>query len=197
MLSFFYLFNVSQFPFQGNSHCVDSDARGMLCMIWLEVKSIQGVMGRQSGWRQEPGSYKACPNKAVTSFLCLHKRSVWNCPCLIWCCLSVFNYKAEMPSKQQQVFRMCVHPCPRYVTGWGCTRYLCCLFGRGACTGQRTKALAMSTAMCFPCGLSDPAWRSFIMRVLRLAFPRALVPRLPRHSEGCSPVVRKWICQRD
>ncbi len=32
--------------------------------------------------------------------------------------------------------------------------------------GQRTKALAVSTAMCFPCGLSDPAWRSFIMRVL-------------------------------
>ncbi len=44
------------------------------------------------------GSYKACPNKAVTSLLCLHKRSVWNCPCLIWCCLSVLNY-SEMASK--------------------------------------------------------------------------------------------------
>ncbi len=130
MLSFFYLFNVSQFPFQGNSRCVHSDARGMLCMICLEVKSIQGVMGRQSGWCQEPGSYKACPNKAVTSFLCLHKRSVWNCPCLIWCCLSVFNYNAEMPSKQQQVFRMCVHPCPRYVTG-GDAHVICV-----ACLGE-------------------------------------------------------------
>ncbi len=38
--------------------------------------------------------------------------------------LSVFNY-SEMASKQQQAFRMCVHPCPCY---------LCCLFGRGACT---------------------------------------------------------------
>ncbi len=44
------------------------------------------------------GSYKACPNEAVTSLLCLHKRSVWNCPCLIWCCLSVLNY-SEMASK--------------------------------------------------------------------------------------------------
>ncbi len=44
------------------------------------------------------GSYKACPNEAVTSLLCLHNRSVWNCPCLIWCCLSVLNY-SEMASK--------------------------------------------------------------------------------------------------
>ncbi len=44
------------------------------------------------------GSYKACRNEAVTSLLCLHKRSVWNCPCLIWCCLSVLNY-SEMASK--------------------------------------------------------------------------------------------------
>ncbi len=26
-------------------------------------------MGHQSGWRHEPGSYNACPNEAVTSFL--------------------------------------------------------------------------------------------------------------------------------
>ncbi len=24
-------------------------------------------MGRQGGWRHKPGSYKACPNEAVTS----------------------------------------------------------------------------------------------------------------------------------
>ncbi len=86
-------------------------------------------MGRQSGWRHELGSYKACPNEAVTNFLCLHKCYVWNCPCLIWCCLSVFNF-SEMASKQQQAFRMCVHPCPRYFTGRD-THVLCV-----ACLGE-------------------------------------------------------------
>ncbi len=57
--------------------------------------------------------------------------------------------------------------------------------------GQRSRALDVSTAMCFPCGHSDPTWRSFTTRAL--AFPRGLVPLLPRHSEGCSPGVRKWI----
>ncbi len=90
-------------------------------------------MGRQSGWRHEPGIYKACPNKAVTRLLCVHKRSVkLSLSYLSYPCLSVFNYKAEMASKQQQVFRMCVYPCPR--NGWGYTRSLCCLFGRGAYT---------------------------------------------------------------
>ncbi len=42
---------VGAIPFQGNSRCFDSDARGTLCVICLEahVKSIRGVMGRQSG----------------------------------------------------------------------------------------------------------------------------------------------------
>ncbi len=96
-------------------------------------------MRRQSGWRHEPGSYKACPNEAVTSFLCLHKRSVWNCPCLIWCCLSVFNY-SEMASMQQQAFRMCVHPCPRYLTG-GDTHVLSVLpVWERSMHGQRSRA---------------------------------------------------------
>ncbi len=50
-----------------------------------------------------------------------------------------------------------------------------------------SRALAVNTAMCFPCGCSDPTWRSFSKRTLRLTFPRALVPLLPRHSEGCGP----------
>ncbi len=86
-------------------------------------------LGHQSGWCHEPGSYKACPNEAVTSFLCLHKHSVWNCPCLIWFCLSVF-ITSNMASKQQQGFRMCVHPCPCYLTG-GDTHILCV-----ACLGE-------------------------------------------------------------
>ncbi len=44
-----------------------------------------------------------------------------------------------------------------------------------------------STAMCFPRARSDPAWRSFTKRTLRLAFPG-----VPRHSGGYG--VRKWIC---
>ncbi len=97
----------------------------MLCMISLEahVKSIQGVIGTSERWCHEPRSYKACPNEAVTSFLCLHKRSVWNYPCLIWCCLSVIIISI-MASKQQQGFRMCVHPCPHYLMG-GDTHILC------------------------------------------------------------------------
>ncbi len=62
------------------------------------------------------------------------------------------------------------------------------------------RVLAVSTAMCFLCRRSDPAWRSFA-RTLRLAFPRALVPQLPwrdfrnqlnkkkRHSINSSPAV--------
>ncbi len=40
-----------------------------------------------------------------------------------------------MASKQQQAFRMCVHPCPRYLTG-GDTHILCV-----ACLGERSRAL--------------------------------------------------------
>ncbi len=101
-------------------------------------------MGHQSGWRHEPGNYKACPNEAVTSFLCLHKRSVWNCPCLIWCCLLVFNY-SEMASKQQQAFRMCVHPCLRYLLG-GDTHVLCI-----ACLGEEHTRSALESAGCEHC----------------------------------------------
>ncbi len=93
-----------------------------------------------------------------------------------------------MASKQQQCFRMCVHPCPRYLTG-GDTHVLCV-----ACLGEEHARSALeSTAMCFPCGHSNPTWRSFAMRTLRLAFPRAPVPLLLRHSKGCSPGVHKWM----
>ncbi len=49
--------------------------------------------------------------------------------CHIWCCLSIF-IAVVMASKQQQVFRMCVRPCPRYSTG-GDTHILCV-----ACLGE-------------------------------------------------------------
>ncbi len=44
--------------------------------------------------------------------------------------LSVGIYCIDMASKQQQAFRMC----GALFNGWGYTRSLCCLFGRGACT---------------------------------------------------------------
>ncbi len=34
---------------------------------WSTCEINPDVMGRQSGWRHEPGSYKACPNEAVNS----------------------------------------------------------------------------------------------------------------------------------
>ncbi len=143
--------------FQGNSHCVDFDAWGRLCVICLEahVKLIQGVMGRRSGWHHKPGSYKACPNKAVT-------RTVWNCPCLIWCCLSVFNF-LEMASKQQQAFRMCVHPCPCYLTG-GDTHFLCV-----ACLGEEHKRSALEGVGCEHCDvLPFRTLRSRLAQILKL-----------------------------
>ncbi len=116
-------------------------------------------MGRQSGWRHKPGIYKACPNVAVTSFLCLYKRSVWNClSYLVLSVLTLNTKKTDMANKQQQTFRMCVCLCPRYLMG-GDTHILCV-----ACLGEehaQSRALTVSPVRCFPCGHSDPAWRSF------------------------------------
>ncbi len=120
---------------------------------------------------------------------CVFTSTLCESVCHIWCCLSIF-IAVVMASKQEQAFRMCVRPCLRYLTG-GDTHILCV-----ACLGEDHAQSALeSTAICFPYGRYDPAWRSFA-RTLRLAFPRALVPLLPRHSESCSPGVRKWICQR-
>ncbi len=61
------------FPFKGTP--LGNALRDMSLSTW-EINP--GIMGRQSGWCNEPGNYKACPNEAVTSFLCLHKHSAWN-----------------------------------------------------------------------------------------------------------------------
>ncbi len=50
-----------------------------------------------------------------------------------------------MPSKQQQVFRMCVHPCPRYVTG-GDAHVICV-----ACLGEEHARSAHKGAGCEHC----------------------------------------------
>ncbi len=76
-----------------------------------------------------------------------------------------FNTKrTDMASKQQQAFRMCVFLCLRLSERVGIhTFFLLPVW-------ERRRALAVSTAMCFPCGRSDPAWHS-LARTLRLAFP--------------------------
>ncbi len=85
-------------------------------MSWSTCEINPGVMRRQSGWRHEPGGYKACPNEAATSFLCLHKRSVWNC--LIWCGLSVFNY-SYMANMEPQGSGPAVAEAQRRLRSWG------------------------------------------------------------------------------
>ncbi len=66
--------------------------------------------------------------------------------------LSFSIHYSDMASKQQQGFRMSVHPCSRYLTG-GDTHILCV-----ACLGDEHAWSALeSTAMCFPCRHSDPA----------------------------------------
>ncbi len=70
-------------------------------LAWYVLKQVWNQSrcnGTSERVTSRTGSYKACPNETVTSLLCLHKRSVWNWPCLIWCCLSVLNY-SEMASK--------------------------------------------------------------------------------------------------
>ncbi len=82
---------------------------------------------------------------------------------------------------------MCVRPCPCYLTG-GDTHSLCI-----ACWGEEHTQSAFESAGCEHCDmLTDaPIPPGVFPRTLRLAFPRALVPLLPRHSEGCGPGVRK------
>ncbi len=75
---------------------------------------------------------------------------------------------------------MCVRPCPCYLTG-GDTHIICI-----ACWGEEHTQSAFENTGCEHCDmLTDaPIPPGVFSRTLRLAFPRALVPLLPRHSEG-------------
>ncbi len=53
--------------------------------------------------------------------------------------------------------------------------------------------MTVSTARCFPCGHSDPAWRSFTKKTLRLAFPGALVPAATEAQRR----LQSWSSQMD
>ncbi len=143
-----------------------------------------GVMGRQKGWHHEPWIYKACPNKAVTSFLFLHKLSVWNC--LSYLVLSVITL-----TQRKQIWRAssnklleCAFVPARDLTG-GDTHILCV-----ACLGEEHAQSALEGTDCEHCDvLPLQTLRS------RLAFfhKKDATARVPR---GYSPGVRKWICQR-
>ncbi len=110
---------------------------------------------------------------------CVFTSALCEIVCPIWSCLLLLYKENRYGEQAMTSFYNVRSSLPALSNGWGYTH---------------SRALAVSTAMCFSCGCSDPAWRSF-SRMLRLAFPRTLVPLLPRHSEGCSPGVRKGICQ--
>jgi len=111
---------------------------------------------------------------------------------LLNCLYIHFFMLKTMVSKQQ--FRVCVHPCTRYLMSRD-THDLCVAY-----LGEEHSQSALeSTVMCFLCGCSDAAWCSFA-RTLRLAFPMA-----PQGSPGLwscccrvnfSPGVCKWIFQK-
>ncbi len=126
------------FPFKGTP--LGNALRDMSLSTW-EINP--GIMGRQSGWCNEPGNYKACPNEAVTSFLCLHKHSAWN------------------------VIRVGIH-----------TFFVLPVWERKhapVSAREHCDVLPLQT-------LLRSRLRSFTRRALRLAFPRALIPLLPRHK---------------
>ncbi len=75
--------------------------------------------------------------------------------------------------------------------GWGYTHSLCCLFGRRACMVSAREHWLWALRWASPADAPIPPC---VLSRGRLG--RAPVPLLPRHSEGCSPGVRKGICQR-
>ncbi|CAM4631961.1 unnamed protein product [Leuciscus chuanchicus] len=65
---------------------------------------------------------------------------------------------------------------------------------------QHSRVVTVCIATRFNCVRSDPAWlgsrsRSRDRDPFPIAFPRALVPPLPRHGGNHRPGVRKWIYQ--
>ncbi len=96
-----------------------------------------------------------------------------------------------MASKQQQAFKMCVHPCPRYLTG-GDTHTLCV-----ACLGEEHAQSALESAGCEHCEV-------FPLRTLRsrLAFFREdAQARVPQGSGPAAAEaqrrLRSWGSQMD
>ncbi len=77
---------------------------------------------------------------------CVFTSALCESVCLIWCCLSIF-ITVLMANKQQQAFRMCVCPCPRYLTG-GDTHILCV-----ACLGEENAQSALESAGCEHCDM--------------------------------------------
>ncbi len=78
-----------------------------------------------------------------------------------------------MASKQQQAFRMCVHPCPHYLTG-GDTHVLCV-----ACLGEEHARSALESACCEHCNVLP-------LRTLRSRLPffhnEGIQARIPQGS---------------
>ncbi len=139
---------------------------------------IQGV--RQSGWRHEPGSYKACPNEAVTAF-CVFTSTLFETVLVLFGVVCQYSLLV-MASTQQQAFRMCVHPCLRYLTG-GDTHILCV-----ACLGEEHAWSALESFPCRNSSHSPGLWSCFCRGTAKAAvrgFAKGSFSR-GRHIDGVS-----------
>ncbi len=88
-----------------------------------------------------------------------------------------------MASKQQQAFKMCVHPCPRYLTG-GDTHTLCV-----ACLGEEHAQSVLESAGCEHCNMLP-------LRTLRsrLAFFREdAQARVPQGSDPAAAEAQRRL----
>ncbi len=87
-----------------------------------------------------------------------------------------------MASKQQQAFKMCVHPCPRYLTG-GDTHILCV-----ACLGKKRAQSALESAGCEHCDVLP-------LRTLRsrLAYFREDAQARVPHIHCSYLILRNWM----
>ncbi len=96
-----------------------------------------------------------------------------------------------MASKQQQAFKMCVHPCPRYLTG-GDTHILCV-----ACLGKEHSQSALESAGCEHCDVL-PLWT---LRSCLTFFCEDAQARVPQGSGPAAAEaqrrLRSWGSQMD
>ncbi len=95
----------------------------------------------------------------------------------------------------KQRFRLCVPPCPRFVTG-GDTHTFCALFVWVRSTLGQLSRETVRIVFAFQCGHSIPGERS-LRRALSPVVPTVRVPPLPRQSGTLNHGDHRWIWQKD
>ncbi len=96
-----------------------------------------------------------------------------------------------MASKQQQAFKMCVHPCPRYLMG-GDTHILCI-----ACLGEEHAQSALESTGCEHCNML-PLWtlrsrQAFFREDAQACIPQGSGPAAAEEERR----LRSWGSQMD